>query len=201
MFAGYGVIVDNKDLHIIRLYLRFVGIDLLMIGVHQRYGNGKGSTIAFFTLDLNLAVHHLDDILRYSHTETGAAVFIGSGAVLLTECVKDMGEIFLAHTYTGVSNNKAECRSAAEFCGPLNGQLNAAALGSELDRVSENIYKHLTQLHIVADVVIVDLAQYAAVVGLLVFRALSAENGIYLSEQLGEGEILVFQYHSAALYP
>ena len=201
VFAGYGIVVNNEDFHIIRLYLRTICFVCLVRRVHKRHGDSKGRTLSLFALDLDITVHHINDILCYRHTKSGAAVFVGSGVVLLTERIEDMREVFLAHAYARVGYLKAECGLSAEFGSPFHRQLDAAALGSELDCVSENIYENLTQLHIVADVVIVYLTVYAAVVGLLVFSALSAENGVYLFKKLREREILVFKHHSAALYP
>ena len=76
--------------------------------VHKRHGDSKGRTLSLFALDLDITVHHLNDILCYRHTKSGAAVFVGSGAVLLAECVKYTREILLAHAYARVGYLKTE---------------------------------------------------------------------------------------------
>ena len=81
--------------------------------------------------------------------------------------------------------------------GALHGQFHLAALRRKLHGIAQDVDEHLPQLHLVADVVIVDRRVDMAVISQALVVALSAEHRIDGFQQFREGEFLVLEGHPA----
>lgn len=67
-------------------------------------------------------------------------MFTGGAAVALAETIEDKGQEFRIDSSTGVGDNKFGVRIVS-----LQADLNAPAVGSEFDRVREQVPEHLLQ--------------------------------------------------------
>ena len=80
----------------------------------------------------------------------------------------------------------------------LNQERNFAALARELYRVAQNIYQHLLEFHVVADIKILDAAANCVVVAQTFFLALPADHRVDLLQHVGERKFLVLENHAPA---
>ena len=69
MLARYGIIVYDQHAHFMRMDLDLISCHLYGFRIYQRYRHGKDCAFALFALDFDLAVHHVDDILRDGHAQ------------------------------------------------------------------------------------------------------------------------------------
>ena len=107
VLTGNRVIVYDKYAHFADLYVNVVvPVASGLCRIHKSDRNEKCGALALFTLDLYVAVHHLNNVFGDSQTKPRAAVFICGWAVLLAECLKYLGQIILAHAYTRVWNGE-----------------------------------------------------------------------------------------------
>ena len=176
-----------------------VGLAYGAAGGFERDRDGKGGAEALLAFHGDIAVHHFHQILGDGHAEAGAAVTVGRAGVLLGKGLKDLRNVFLAHTDAGVLDDKAHHAVVVKPGGLFDRQGDAAALGGELDGIAENVDQHLLELHIVADIVVVYMADDAAVIVQPLVRALAVDDDVDLIQEHTEGEFLFLQRHSAGL--
>ena len=157
MFAGKEFVVDNQHGKILRVHFARV-ITLTACRIFQRNVHDKSCADTFLRFDGYRAVHHLDDIFCNRHAETRAAVFGSGRVVFLAEGFKNSRQILFTHADTRVRHRESEIRLPVELRCAFNDQLDFAARLRELDGVAKDIYQHLLQLRVVADVILANRA-------------------------------------------
>ena len=115
----------------------------LLLNVN-REREGKCRAPANLRLDPDSASVHLNDALRYSEPQAGAAFLASNGIVGLLELLKQVGLIGGGDAGTGVTDRHMEC---AFICFGLDGDF--AGVG-ELDGIADEIYEDLSQATAVA---------------------------------------------------
>ena len=106
-----------------------------------------------------------------------------------------MRQEVLAHSNAGILDCEAKRRFIVQACNFFDHDIHLPARRREFDGIAKNIDENLPQFHIVADVVVVDLAIDMALVVQSFLLALAAENGVDVLDQLGKGELLVLERH------
>ena len=196
MFQGDRVVVDHQHVHFLRVQLS-LRHGALPFGFCQCYRYGKGGSLPFLALHLNMTVHQLHDILRDGHAQAGAAVFARGRGVLLGKGVEQVRQEFFAHADTGIPEDHLQGCLAVIAGAFLDQEGNRAAFRCKLHCIAQNVDHHLAQLHAVADIIVVDLSDHPAVEGQALFGALAADHHIHLFQVLGKGEFLVLDHHPA----
>ena len=106
MLSCYLLIIDHEDPHILRINI--ICRNELMLAVIQRNDNRKRRTDAFLRFNGDRTVHEFDDILCDRHTESCAAVFVITAAVLLRESIEYPRNEFFFHSDTGILYGELE---------------------------------------------------------------------------------------------
>ena len=184
VFTGNRIIIYDKHTQFTEVYIILLRVAFGICRIHERDRYGKCSTLALFALHLDVAVHQLDKVFGNRHSKPRASVSVGGRAVLLTEGIKQLRQVFRTHTDTRVGYCKTQSRSAVKMCSPFNRKFHASALGGELDGIAENIDQHLPQLHIVTDITGIHRADNTAIVVQSLICALRTENRVDLFKQL-----------------
>ena len=194
------VVVYYQDAHILRSY---VAVSVFCLSVARSESNvyREYRSLALLGLYGYIAAHHLDDILCYRHSETRTAVGICGGGILLRKRVEYFRQILLVHAYARIADREFESRVFLKAPRLLHIESDASGRGREFHGVSEYVYKHLFELHVVADIIIRDTAVYAALIGKSLVLTLARNKGVDLFKKAAELKLLAFYHHPAALYP
>ena len=176
---------------------QFIVVPCPPVGLAQGHDDREGRPFPFSALDVNIAVHELDDALRNGHAQSGAAVFAGRGGVLLGEGIKEPGEVFFAHADARVADDEAQGGLAVKPRGLLHTEGDLPAFGREFHGVPQDIDHDLAELHVVADVIVPDISADDRLVDQALVPALAADNGVDLLKGLRKGKLLVVDRHPA----
>ena len=193
MFAGDRIIVDHKHAHFVRAKQCIMPGVNSVFRIPQRDSDREHRPLAFFTADIDPAVHHLHDALGNCQPQTGAAVFVGRRAILLTERIKDVRQIIRAHADASIRDGEADCGLSLKLRCTFYRQIHIAAFRCEFDRIAKDVDQHLLELHVIADIVVIDGALDMAVIMQSLVRALAAEHRVDLFQQFAEREFFIFQ--------
>ena len=79
MLTGDAVVIDDEHVHLVRAERRIIFIRRTAAGTPKRDSDYEGRAYSLFALDIDMAVHKLNDALGDRHAETCAAVFISAG--------------------------------------------------------------------------------------------------------------------------
>ena len=178
MLAGDRVVINDQHAHLARRDHNVFLSVFVPGGIHQSDLHIEGGADTFFGLHLNVAVHHLHNVLRDRHAEAGASVPAGGGGVLLGEGIKQPGQEFPAHADSCIRNGETQGRLVFKLCQALHRQLHFPAFRCEFDGVAEDVNEYLAKFHHVADVIIIDLSPDVAKVLQAFVHALAAEHGV-----------------------
>ena len=74
----------------------------ILFPVDKGHGHDEFSSGTLLRAYVDGAVHHLNDVARYGHSKSGAAVSIAPAAILLRERFKYIRKKLLRYTDTGV---------------------------------------------------------------------------------------------------
>ena len=174
---------------------------MFALGILQGNGHGECRAFSLFTFRSNLAVHHLHKALGNSHAQTGTSVFSGVGSILLGEGIENLGQELFVYAYTGILYLKTQGRFFVKAGNPFYRKINLAAFRRELDRIAQDVEEDLPQLHVIADVIIVDMPVDITAVPEPFLVALTADQGIDLFQKMGNGKLFVLQGRAAGFDP
>ena len=107
-----------------------------------------------------------------------------------------MRQEFRAHADPGIRHGKHKGCLAAEPGSALHEEFHISALRSKFHRIAQDIDQHLSELHVVPDVIIVHFIDDAAVVSESLILALAAEHHVDRFQKFAEGELLVPERHA-----
>ena len=107
-------------------------------------------------------------------------------------------KIFL-HADAGVCDGESEHGFTLILCLPFDLERYLSTRRREFDSIAENVDQDLPELHVVSDVVIVNLAMNVALIIKPLVLALPAEHGVDGFQQFREGKFLISQRHPAGL--
>ena len=128
--AGMSALCQKRTCQLLRLY-----VDLLLN--NNRKCERKCGALARLRLNPNPSAVHLNDALRYSESQAGAALLAGNRIVGLLKLLKQLGLIGGGNAGSGVTDRYMEC-AIVRF--RLDGDL--ARIG-ELDRITDEIDQDL----------------------------------------------------------
>ena len=191
MLTGHFVVIHHQDAELLRTDIAVSGRFLFPVIVGQCHGNRKGAAFSFFTLHLDLPVHHLHDVLRDGQAQPSTPEFIGGGRVFLREGIEDLRQELFFHPDAGIPDSELEGGLSFILSRTLYVQVHFAPLRGEFHGIAQDIQKHLFQLHTVADIIIIHLAIDQTLVAEAVVLALAADHGVDLFQQVREGEFFV----------
>ena len=198
MLTRHGVVVNDEYPHILGPDSVFRAGREPPLRHPQRDSDGEGGAGALLALDRNAAVHHLDDVLCNRHSESGAAVFVRLVRVLLGESLEDFRDKLLVHAHARVPDDKAQGRVSLKLRQRFHDKGDSAAFGRELHGVAEDVDEDLLELHVVADVIILNVAIDPADIVEALVLALAVDHCIDLLQYLAEGKFLVSDRHAPA---
>ena len=201
MLAGNAVVVNDKDTHFMGAKFEVVLLCDSVVRLCQGNGYNEGGSLSFFAVHFDGTVHQLHDTLRNRHSEAGAAISACSGGVLLCKRIKQLREILLAHPDSRILDRKTQCRFFVHSGDIFNGEEYTAAFRRKLHGIAQDVDHHLAKLHIIADIVFVDLSLRAALIVQSFIPALAADHGVHLLQHLGERELLVPDCQTSGLNP
>ena len=158
------VVVDHQDAQVVRVKITLFGFHVSPVGFTQRHGDGESGPLSLLALHVDAAVHQFHDALRDRHAQTCTSVPAGGGGILLAESLKKMRQEFFAHADAGVADDEPQGRLSVIPRALFDGEIHVAAGRGELDGVPEDIQQYLLELHGVADVVVIHMPLYPAVV-------------------------------------
>ena len=136
----------------------------LGIAVSKRDRNYELGAHALFGLDVDGAIHHVHNAFRDGHSQARAAILVFTAAVFLRKRFEQLGNERLIHTDTRVLNGESQGRLPAEHRSAFDGERHASRRVGELDGVAQDVDEDFLELCVVADVIIIYLAQDATFV-------------------------------------
>ena len=199
VFAGNGIIVDNKHAHILWLQVFRFFLLCFTARISQCNGYGERGTPALFTFHFNITVHQLHQAFGNRHAQSCTAVLVCRRGILLAERVKNFRQVLFAHADACIADDKTQCGVSFKPRHILYNEAHLSARRRELHRITQNIDQHLPQFHIVADVIIIDISYDAAFVIQPLVPALAADHGVDLFQGLGEVKLLLPDHHAPRL--
>ena len=150
-----------------------------------------------FTLYGNRPVHQLDDAPGDGHTQTGAPVAVCAGRILLAEGIEQPGKKLLAHPDPCIANDKAQRGFSVESRNRFHNKGDGPAGRCKLDCIPKDVEHNLAQLHVIADIIIVDRTFHTAFVLNALVPALPADHRIDLAQCFREGKLFILHGHAA----
>ena|ERR1700678_2832159 len=99
-----------------------------------------GALARSLAMGFDPATVKLDQMSHYRQAQAKPAVFTGHAAIALAESLEDYWQEIRSNSFAGVGHNEFDVR-----IGSLHADLNGPAIGSEFDRVGEQIPEHLLQ--------------------------------------------------------
>ena len=199
VFAGHRVVVDDQHAHILRLQVVRVRMETLPFRALQGQRHGKGGSFPLFAFHFNRSLHHFHQVLGDGHAQPRTAVLAGSRRILLAEGIKNLRQIFLAHADARVADGKTQSGIALALLHVFHDKTDRTSSGRKLHRVAQDVDQHLPQLHVIADVIVVEFSYDAAFVIQPLVPALAADDGVDLLHGRGEGKLLVPYDHAPRL--
>ncbi len=210
-FAVHADIPQNTrralaDIHIIvhhqygqlRQFRRGVQILLLQF---QEDGHGKPGTLPQPALHLDIAVHHIDDVLGDGHAQSGALNLQRPLVIGPLEGMEYLFHEFRGHTDAVVLKYKLVTAHFLLIGGLLeNGNVDLAAVRSVFYRVAHDVDEHLLDTQTVAKHILMGDIVDLHIQFMVVLLDQRLHHGQQILNQFGEIEVLLRKHHLAALY-
>ena len=144
--TGVGVIIRHKRAQTLKLGDTLRHGLLSADGKAQR--NREFRALPRLTLDRNTAAHHIDQIFRNRHAETGSLNFAHGRGLLARKLLEDMLLKRRAHADAGITDMKFIIHTSMR-CGLLlnDAQGDHAAYRGELDGIGQDVKHDLVETH------------------------------------------------------
>ena len=195
VFAAQLVIINNEHRQTGQLLDFFVFL-ILQLQVNRHHNPGALIELAF---NLNLAIHHLDDVLRNSHAQTCTRHLRRALVICTRKGIEHHLLELLAHADAVILNDEAEAAQLGEAVRQLlNIKADFAAVISILDSIRQEVYQHLLNTQTVAaDRLMLNMA-YINIKVMPMLHQTRLNHGNHIVYKLLQVEVLVHQRNPAA---